>query len=100
MPSPPRLVLRRAHPHPAALHRRSVARVSVSGPTWTSRCNPTETLSRVDPKAYARAREPCEGATPDKAVGSLQALVLTHRRPLPWPLAPVTASTPSLVTTV
>lgn len=78
----------------------NVARVSVSGPTWTSRCGPTETLgARWSPKAD-KAASPSEGATPDKAVGSRKALIADTPAAAPVAMAPVTASTPSLVTTV
>ncbi|XDB64461.1 hypothetical protein AB1E18_017770 [Capra hircus] len=78
----------------------NVARVSVSGPTWTSRCGPTETLgARWSPKAD-KAASPSEGATPDKAAGSRKALIADTPAAAPVAMAPVTASTPSLVTTV
>uniref|UniRef100_A0A7N5KNM5 Uncharacterized protein n=1 Tax=Ailuropoda melanoleuca TaxID=9646 RepID=A0A7N5KNM5_AILME len=47
----------------------TVARVSVSTPTWSSRCNPAETLdARWSPKAD-KAASPSEGTTVERAAG-------------------------------
>ena len=79
----------------------NVPRVSVSGPTWTSRCGPAETSgARWSPKAD-KATSPSEGATP-KAVGSCKGVTADTPAAAPVAMAPVPApaSTPSLVITV
>ena len=73
----------------------TVARVSVSGPTWSNRCGPAETLgARCSPKAD-KAASPSEGATSDKAAASRKGVTADTSAAAPAAMAPVPAPAPA-----
>ena len=64
----------------------TVARVAVSGPTWSSRCGPAETLGANWGPRADKAASPREGVTADKPAAATVAMAPTLA-PAPTPVS-------------
>lgn len=76
----------------------TVARVSLSSPTWSSRCGPAETLgTRWDPQTD-KVTSPCEGAT-SKTAGPRESGAAAKPTAVTLAMAPTPALEPTAVNT-